>query len=437
MNLSSWRIRPAGPLAGRLCVPGDKSVSHRVLILGAVAGEPLEADGFLPSEDCLATRSAVEAVGVRVEDTAGGGIRVIPPESLSTPSAPLDLGNAGTGIRLLLGLLAGQGVGAELTGDASLRRRPMARVVEPLVRMGARIESASGYPPLRLAGGARLQPLRWDMPMASAQVKSALLLAGMAAEGRTTITQPAPTRDHTERLLAALGCPVSWNDRAVALDGPCQPRGGRIVIPGDFSSAAFFLVAALIGAGDEPVTLRGVGVNPTRTGLLDILAAMGARIELTDRGVSGGEPTATLRAWRSELTGVEVPPELVSRAIDEFPALFVAAAFARGATRVRGAAELRVKESDRLSVMARGLGALGVFVREHVDGLEIRGGRIHGGSVDSGGDHRVAMAFAVAGCRVPLTVHDVAPVATSFPGFVASAATLGLAIEPTAAAAAG
>jgi 3-phosphoshikimate 1-carboxyvinyltransferase len=427
----AWRVSPPGPLAGALRVPGDKSVSHRALLLGSVAKAPLQIEGFLAGEDCLATRRAVQALGVEVEDLPDGSIRVVPPQRLRVPAQPLDLGNAGTGIRLLCGLLAGQGIGAVLTGDESLRKRPMTRVTEPLRLMGASIETTGGRPPVTLEAGAALRGIDYWMPVASAQVKSAVLLAGMAAQGETRVHQPAPTRDHTERMMAALGCPVDWGAWGASIDGGVRPSGGLVRVPGDFSSAAFFLVAGLLGAGDEPLRLEGVGVNPTRTGLLDILRAMGGRIEQEGLRAAGGEPVADLLVFRSDLVGIEVPPELVPLAIDEFPALFVAAAAARGKTVVRGAEELRVKESDRIAVMARNLEATGIGLREHADGIEIRGGRFTGGSVDSAGDHRVAMAFAVAATASDgdLLIGDVANVATSFPGFESAAGRLGLRVE--------
>jgi 3-phosphoshikimate 1-carboxyvinyltransferase len=434
MSAPAWLVRPGGPLAGQLRIPGDKSVSHRVMLLGAIADSPLEAQGFLRSEDCLATRRAVEALGARVEDLPDGTVRVVPPPAFRSPRAPLDFGNSGTGIRLATGLLAGRRIDALLTGDESLCRRPMERVAAPLRRMGALLETTGGCPPIRITAAGPLQPLDYAMPVASAQVKSAVLLAGLSAEGRTVVRQPAVSRDHTERLLAALGCPVESGAWGAAVTGPAQPRGGRVIVPGDFSSAAFFIVAGLLSAGDAPLELLGVGMNPTRTGLLDILTMMDGRIEITHLREECGEPVADLRVWRSELKGVDVPPELVPLAIDEFPALFVAAALAQGTTRVRGAEELRVKESDRIAVMARGLKAVGVQVVERPDGLLIQGGRITGGTVDSGGDHRVAMSFAVAAACADDSVQilDVANVATSFPGFESSAASLGLRIQGVA-----
>lgn len=431
MNARAWRVRPGGSLAGTIRIPGDKSISHRVMLLGAIGTSPLEAHGFLHSEDCLATRRAVEALGARVEDLPAGGVRVLPPERLTAPRGPLDFGNSGTGIRLMTGLLAGREIDAVLTGDASLQRRPMERVAAPLRRMGARLDTSNGCPPIRISAAGPLQPLDYAMPVASAQVKSALLLAGLSARGRTVIRQPALSRDHTERMLAALGCSVEAGDWGAAVVGPTRPRGGKIIVPGDFSSAAFFIVGGLLAGGDAPIELTGVGLNPTRTGLLEILGMMGARIEITRLREECGEPVADLLVWRSELKGIDVPPELVPLAIDEFPALFVAAALASGTTRVRGAEELRVKESDRIAVMARGLEAVGTRVVEQPDGLLIEGGRMAGGTVDSGGDHRVAMSFAVAAARAsaPLEILDVANVATSFPGFEQAAAALGLGIE--------
>jgi 3-phosphoshikimate 1-carboxyvinyltransferase len=427
----AWQVRPCGPLAGTLAIPGDKSISHRVMLLGAIGTAPLEAHGFLRSEDCLATRRAVEALGARVEDLDGGGVRVLPPEQLVSPDGPLDFGNSGTGIRLMTGLLAGRDIDAVLDGDASLRRRPMERIAAPLRRMGARIDTQEGCPPIRISAGGVLRPVDYAMPVASAQVKSALLLAGLSAEGLTVVRQPAPSRDHTERMLAALGCPVDAGAWGAAVAGPARPRGGRITVPGDFSSAAFFIVAGLLAGGDAPLELLGVGLNPTRTGLLEILTLMGGRVEVANVREECGEPVADLRVWRSALRGVDVPPALVPLAIDEFPALFIAAALAKGTTRVRDAEELRVKESDRIAVMARGLEAVGIKVVERPDGLLIEGGTMRGGTVDSAGDHRVAMSFAIAAAcaTAPLVILDVANVATSFPGFEGAAASLGLEIE--------
>jgi 3-phosphoshikimate 1-carboxyvinyltransferase len=430
----AWEVKPAGPLRGMVTVPGDKSVSHRVMLLGAVASAPLEATGFLRSADCMATWHAVEMLGARVEDLPGGAVRVTPPERLVAPDGELDFGNSGTGIRLMSGLLAGREIPAVLTGDASLRRRPMERVAAPLRLMGARLETTAGCPPVRLSPAGGLRAVDYGMPVASAQVKSALLLAGLSASGRTVVRQPAVTRDHTERMLAALGCQVEMGAWGASVEGPCRPQGGQVAVPGDLSSAAFFIVAGLLAAGDEPLELAGVGLNPTRTGLLDILRLMGGRIEMCNLREACGEPVADLKVWRSDLHGVDVPPELVPLAIDEFPVLFVAAALATGRTRVRGAEELRVKESDRIGVMARALSVAGIELSEHPDGIDITGGRLRAATIDSAGDHRVAMAFAVGAARAegPIRVLDVANVATSYPGFAQDAARIGLPIDKLA-----
>lgn len=430
MSNQAWRITPSGPLAGRFTVPGDKSISHRVMLLGAIASAPLEAQGFLESEDCIATRRAVEAMGAKVETLPGNALRVNPPDALRVPASPLDFGNSGTGIRLMMGLLAGRGIDAVLSGDESLRRRPMERVAAPLRAMGARLETRNGCPPVAVSAARALQAIEYEMPMASAQVKSAILLAGLSAVGRTVVRQPAATRDHTERMLAALGCDVEWGDWGAAVTGPCRPGGGQFVVPGDFSSAAFLVLGGLLAGSKAPLEIQGVGLNPTRTGLLDILRLMGGRIEVVNPREACGEPVGDLRVWRSELRGIDVPPALVPLAIDEFPALFVAAALARGVTRVSDAAELRVKESDRIAVMARGLTSLGVRATERDDGLEVEGGSLGGGVVDSHGDHRVAMAFAMGAARATASVviRDVANVATSFPGFATLASRAGLGI---------
>jgi len=354
---------------------------------------------------------------------------------LRAPAARLDLGNSGTAIRLLMGLLAGQRFDCELTGDASLQLRPMERVAAPLRTMGAQIDTApGGTPPVHVRGGAKLRGIDYRLPMASAQVKSAILLAALYAEGRTTVHSPGPSRDHTERMLESMGVALDLAEEGkghgVSLQGPATLRALELTVPGDFSSAAFFLVAGCIGARDG-LLIRNVGVNPTRTGLLEILRAMGGKIELKNERRVGAEPVADLQVWQSELEGIDVPAELVPLAIDEFPVLFVAAAAARGTTTVTGAEELRKKETDRIAVMARGLRAVGVEAEELPDGLRVVGGAMAGGSVDSSGDHRVAMAFAVASLRAsgPIEISRTAEVATSFPNFLQVAAAAGLRIE--------
>jgi 3-phosphoshikimate 1-carboxyvinyltransferase len=433
MTPFSFRVQPGGRLSGRLRVPGDKSISHRSIMLGALAEGTTEVSGFLQGEDCLATLRAFRAMGVEIEGPEAGRVRIrgVGLRGLKAPAAPLDLGNSGTSMRLLAGLLSGQDFAVELTGDASLSRRPMARVTEPLGRMGARIESGpEGRPPLRIHGGARLQGIDYVLPVASAQVKSALLLAGLYAEGRTCVTEPAPTRDHTERMLAGLGYTLERSGSRVCLRGGGGLDAASIDVPADISSAAFFLVGASIAPGSD-LLLEHVGVNPTRTGVIDILRLMGADIEVLKPREVGGEPVADLRVRSAPLRGIAIPEALVPLAIDEFPALFVAAACAEGETVLTGAAELRVKESDRIQVMADGLQACGVDARPQPDGIRIQGGALKGARVASEGDHRIAMAFAMAALRAdaPMAIEDCANVDTSFPGFAALAGGAGLDIE--------
>jgi len=426
-------VSPGGCLRGRVRVPGDKSISHRALLLASVAAGTTTVDGFLEGEDSLATLAAIRALGVRVERPVTGRLRIegVGLDGLQPPAAPLDLGNSGTALRLLAGLLCAQRFDTELTGDASLCRRPMQRVTEPLQQMGARIEASSGgTAPLRVCGGGRLRGIDYRMPVASAQVKSAVLLAGLYATGRTCVHEPAVTRDHTERMLEGFGYGVGRTGGRICVDGGGRLQGGRVTVPADISSAAFFIVGALIAPGSD-ILLEGVGVNPTRTGIIEILRAMGGQIELLGQRRLGTEPIADIRVRSSRLRGVEIDPEQVSLAIDEFPAIFIAAANAVGETVLRGAAELRVKESDRIAVMAAGLRALGIEAVVAPDGLRIRGGSLAGGRVRSAGDHRVAMAFAMAGLRAvaPVLVEDCANVGTSFPGFAPLAHAAGLRIE--------
>jgi 3-phosphoshikimate 1-carboxyvinyltransferase len=422
--------RPVAKLGGVITVPGDKSISHRALLLGGIARGTTRVRGFLASEDCLATLAALRALGVAIERTAPTELIVhgVGLWGLKGAGAALDMGNAGTAIRLFMGLLAGQCFDSTLVGDASLMRRPMERVAQPLRSMGARIDTAEGRPPVRIHGGQRLRAIDYAMPMASAQVKSAVLLAALQAEGVTSVSEPAPTRDHTERMLAGFGVSVVGDTATVRLAGGQALRATDIAVPGDFSSAAFFIVAGCLAAGPEGMLIRNVGVNPTRTGLIDMLRLMGADIRVTPLADAGAEPVADILVHRSALRGVQVPEALVPLSIDEFPVFFIAAAAASGETRVSGAGELRVKESDRLAVMAEGLAAVGVECELFADGLRIRGGAIGGGRIDSHGDHRIAMAFAVAAAvaRAPIEIQDVANVATSFPGFPEVARTSGL-----------
>ena len=433
--MTRFVVAPAPGITGCVTVPGDKSISHRALMFGAIASGTTRVTGFLEGEDCLATLAAVSSLGVRVSRPGPGEVKVegVGLDGFAAPQGPLDMGNAGTAMRLFMGLLSSQPFDSVLVGDESLMRRPMERVAKPLREMGAQIETTEGRPPVRIAGGAKLHGIHYAMPVASAQVKSAILLAGLRAEGDTTVVEPDVTRDHTERMLQAFGCEVNARGGTVTLRPPSRLVAADVEVPGDFSSAAFFIVAACIGAR-EPFTIRGVGVNPTRTGLLEMLALMGADLRLVNHRTCGAEPVADIEVRPARLKGITVPERLVALAIDEFPAFFVAAACAEGETLVTGAAELRVKESDRIAVMADGLTALGVANEVRPDGLRIVGGPISGGTIDSRGDHRVAMAFAVASLRSrgPIEILDTANVATSFPGFAGLARSAGLAIEERA-----
>ena len=416
-----WCSAPAGPLRGEVRVPGDKSVSHRALMLSALAEGRSRIRGFLEGEDTRATAAVLAQLGVRIEAPADGErlVHGVGLHGLRASEQALDCGNAGTGMRLLAGLLAGQAFDSTLVGDASLSKRPMRRVTDPLAAMGARIDTRDGLPPLRVHGGQRLHGIRYELPVASAQVKSALLLAGLYAEGETEVIEPHPTRDYTERMLAAFGWPIDFAPGRARLSGGHALRATDVDVPADFSSAGFFLVAASIVPGSE-LRLPAVGLNPRRTGLLQALRLMGADIRIEHERASGGEPVGDLVVRHAPLHGIELPEALVPDMIDEFPALFVAASVAQGRTVVRGAAELRVKESDRLATMAAGLRALGVSIDERPDGAVIEGGAIGAGAVDSHGDHRIAMSFAAAGLVAGgvVRIGDCANVATSFPGFV-------------------
>ena len=434
MMTNTFFVRPGGVLQGTVQVPGDKSISHRSIMLGAIADGVTEVTGFLEGEDALATMNAFRAMGVAIAGPQAGRvtIRGVGKHGLKAPGRPLDCGNSGTTMRLLSGLLAGQGFAATLTGDESLRRRPMGRVARPLAEMGARIETETGgLPPVRILPSKPLHGIHYDLPVASAQVKSAVLLAGLYATGETAVTEPEPTRDHTERMLAAFGYPVARAGATATLRGHGELSATTIAVPADISSAAFFLVGASIAPGSD-LLLPNVGINPTRTGIIEILQLMGADITLENRRLAGGEPVADLHVRHAPLHGVAVPESLVALAIDEFPALFIAAANATGTTVVTGAAELRVKESDRIQVMADGMQALGMVAQPTPDGMVIQGGQPYGGgTVDSRGDHRIAMSFAMAALRAsdPLTILHCANVATSFPGFAALAAHAGVRLE--------
>lgn len=422
---------PGGNVRGRIRVPGDKSISHRSIMLGSLAEGTTEVEGFLEGEDALATLQAFRDMGVVIEGPHHGRVTVhgVGLHGLKPPPGPLYVGNSGTSMRLLSGLLAGQPFDVTMTGDASLSKRPMNRVANPLREMGAVVETGpDGRPPLTIRGGQKLKALTYTLPMASAQVKSCLLLAGLYAEGVTTVTEPAPTRDHTERMLRGFGYAVESNGPVASLQAGGKLTATRIEVPADISSAAFFLVAASIAEGSD-LLLEHVGINPTRIGVIEILRLMGGDITLENPREVGGEPVADLRVRGAKLKGIEIPEALVPLAIDEFPVLFIAAVCAEGRTVLRGAEELRVKESDRIQVMADGLTSLGVKVEPTEDGIIIDGGQaIGGGEVHSHGDHRIAMAFSVASLRAtaPIRIHDCANVATSFPNFLALAEQVGI-----------
>ena len=430
--MNQFICQPGGRVTGEFRVPGDKSISHRSVILGSIADGVSRVTGFLQGEDSLNTIHAFQRMGVAIErEQDRVSITGVGLHGLSAPSSDLQMGNSGTAMRLLLGLLAGQAFDSRLVGDSSLSSRPMGRVIEPLSRMGAHIESQQGgRAPLRIRGGHRLTAIEYDMPVASAQVKSCLLLAGLYAEGETVVREPAPTRDHSERMLRGFGCTVSSANGEIRLAGGQNLQACDIDVPADISSAAFFMVAASIAAASD-IVLSHVGVNPTRTGVIDILRLMGANLELLNQREIGGEPVADIRVRSAALRGIDIPRELVPLAIDEFPVLFVAAACADGITRLQGAEELRVKESDRIQVMADGLSILGIDSQVEDDGIVIEGGTIRGGSVDSHGDHRIAMAFSVAALAASgeIRIRDCANVNTSFPGFAGLARQAGIRIS--------
>lgn len=430
-----YHVSPAtGALQGRVRVPGDKSISHRAVILASLAEGTSVCDGFLDSADTRATMVAFRQMGVDMtlegECLSVNGVGL---NGLSAPSGVLDLGNSGTSARLLLGVLAGQRFSSVLSGDESLTRRPMQRVADPLNTMNADVRTTpEGTLPARITGNRRLRGIDYELPVASAQLKSALLLAGLYAQGKTVLTEPAPTRDHTERMLAHFGCPVTRSGMRITMQGNSL-RAGRLRIPGDISSAAFFLAAGSIVPGSDLV-IQGVGINPTRHAVIEILNRMGADISVSNLDEGSAEPVADLRVKYRPLHGIRIPRELVPIAIDEFPAIMMAACHARGETVLEGAAELRVKESDRIQALAEGLEVIGCPVETRPDGMRVTGGRPAGGVVRSHGDHRIAMAFSVAGLAAegPVTVQDCNNVDTSFPGFIDCARQLGWEIQTSA-----
>jgi 3-phosphoshikimate 1-carboxyvinyltransferase len=435
MNDLVFTIQPGGRLEGDIRVPGDKSISHRSIILGAIAQGTTSVEGFLEGEDSLATLRAFRDLGVTIKDVTNGNTEIqgVGLHGLTEPAGPLDLGNSGTAMRLMCGLLAGQSFPSVLTGDDSLSNRPMGRVAEPLNAMGANVRlQAGGLAPIEILPSS-LQPVDYAMPVASAQIKSCLLLAALytnQSDGQTVITEPAPCRDHTERMLRGFGYEISTEGSSISMSGGGTLTGCHIDVPADISSAAFYMVGASIAKGSD-LMLRHVGINPTRTGVINILQEMGADITFENKQIVGGEPVADIRVRYAPLKGINIPAEQVPLAIDEFPALFIAAACAQGTTVLRGAEELRVKESDRIQVMADGLVQLGVSHDVRPDGIVIEGGKLGGGEIHSHGDHRIAMAFAMAGLRAeqPIRILDCENVATSFPGFSDLASKTGLSMK--------
>lgn len=431
-------VSKGGKLQGNIRVPGDKSISHRSIMFGSIAEGVSHISGFLEGEDSLNTLRAFKAMGVEIEGPENGKVIIhgVGMNGLKKPAASIDVGNSGTSMRLLAGLLSGQSFGLDLCGDTSLSKRPMKRVTEPLASMGAKIVTATdGKPPISISGGAALHGIQYEMPMASAQVKSCLLLAGLYAQGKTCVTEPASTRDHTERMINAFGWTVETKGSTMCVEGPAKLTACDIDVPADISSAAFFMVGASIAKGSD-ILLEHVGINPTRTGVIDILLLMGANIELQNETIVGGEPVADIRVCSADLKGAVIPENLVPLAIDEFPAIFIAAACATGETVITGAEELRVKESDRIQVMVEGLQTLGVDAQATDDGAIIQGGHI--GSelnvcpvIHSQDDHRIAMAFAMSAlCSgSDIEIIDCDNVNTSFPDFVGLAAASGLSIS--------
>ncbi len=432
-QMITYKVAPGGDVKGTIRVPGDKSISHRSIMLGALAEGVTNIEGFLEGEDALATLQTFRDMGVVIEGPNDGCVKVngVGLHGLTAPSGPLYVGNSGTSMRLLSGILAGQTFDSELTGDVSLSKRPMNRVANPLREMGADIETAEeGRPPMKFNGAKSLHGIDYHLPMASAQVKSCLLLAGLYAEGETKVTEPAPTRDHTERMLRGFGYDVQREGATISLSSGGSLKGCDIDIPADISSATFFLVAAAITPGSD-VTLTHVGINPTRIGVVNILRLMGADLTLLNEREVGGEPVADIRVRYAPLKGIDIPEDQVPLAIDEFPALFIAAACATGTTTLTGAEELRVKETDRIQAMAEGLTTLGIKCETRDDGMVIEGGEMTGGVVESHHDHRIAMSFTIAALRSKgeITVNNCANVATSFPNFTQLAQQVGISLE--------
>ena len=429
------KVQPLKELGSSIEVPGDKSCSHRAAILAGLAEGVSEVKGFLPSEDCLCTLQAMAQLGVEVEELRSSvhgplDLRITGTAmNLSAPEGDLDCGNSGTGMRLLAGVLAAQGFESRLIGDESLQSRPMGRVTIPLEQMGAKFESEgekAGCAPLRISGG-NLSPIDYSLPVASAQVKSSILLAGLFTEGTTVVTQPATTRDHTERMFSDFGVECSVEGNVISVAGGQQPKATTLQVPGDFSSAAFWLVAGA-AQKDSNLRVKNVGLNPTRTALMKVLARMGAGMTEESKGLQGGEPIGDLLVTGKGLKGTTILEEEVPNLIDEVPILAIAGALAEGKTIIRNAEELRVKETDRISAVVENLRRIGVSVEEFPDGMEIQGGsELHGAEIESYGDHRIAMAFAIAGLFMKegeMVIPNAACIATSYPGFAEALETL-------------
>ena len=431
--MSDFLVSPCNSLSGVITIPGDKSISHRAIMMGSIANGVTKVSGFLEGNDSLATLKSFQKMGVDIDQSGSKlTIKGLGMHGLKAPTKPLNLGNSGTSIRLMSGLLSAQSFDSELCGDESLSKRPMDRIIDPLRQMGAKISGVNSKPPLYISGNQPLKAITYELPIASAQIKSCLLLAGLYAQGKTCIVENVTTRDHTERMLRGFGYQVTCSDNCITLDGGGELEACDIDIPSDISSAAFFMVAGSI-AKDADLTLKTININPTRTGIIEILKLMGADIVLSNETEMAGEKTADIQVRSADLKGIEIPNELVPLAIDEFPVLFIAASCAEGETLLTGAKELRVKESDRIQVMADGLKILGIKTEVLDDGIRIQGGQFSKPSapIKSQHDHRVSMSFAVASaaCNFDIKIQGVDNVKTSFPNFVELANTIGANIE--------
>ena len=424
-----FSVKPGGRLEGRIRVPGDKSISHRSIILGSIADGQTQVKGFLEGEDTYRTMKSFRQMGVKITDPDEGHLRIqgVGMRGLKASESVFDVGNSGTSMRLMTGILSAQKFDSKITGDKSLIKRPMSRIISPLSQMGAVLHSADGYPPINIKGGQSLEGIHYEMPIASAQVKSSILLAGLFASGQTSVSEPAPTRNHTEAMLEGFGYSVLCEKGTISIKGGENLMGTKIEIPADISSAAFFMVGASIAPGSN-IIIEQVGLNPTRNGVVKILKKMGANISIINERKVGGEAVGDLRVRHARLKGIEIPEKFVPLAIDELPAILIAAACAEGRTVLRGAEELRVKESDRIESMAEGLSRLGVANTVYGDGIEVIGGMLSGGTIDTYYDHRIAMSFSMAALKASgqIKIMDCGHVATSFPGFATLANKAGL-----------